>query len=99
MPSTTVPTPFPMRLIGALAIDPITYEEVENDRSATWQALLVVVMSSAAAGIGARRSVHQRPGAGRVGDLGAGDLRDRHAPDARERHPRRRRPVDAHDRF
>jgi hypothetical protein len=53
MPTRTIPTPFPMRLIGALAIDPITYEEVENDRSATWQALLVVVLSSAAAGIGA----------------------------------------------
>lgn len=53
MPTRTVPTPFAMRLIGALAIDPVTYEEVETDRNATWQALLVVVMSSAAAGIGA----------------------------------------------
>lgn len=53
MATRTIPTPFSMRLIGALAIDPVTYEEVEADRSATWQALLVVVMSSAAAGIGA----------------------------------------------
>jgi hypothetical protein len=53
MATRTIPTPFTMRLIGALAIDPVTYEEVESDRSATWQALLVVVMSSAAAGIGA----------------------------------------------
>ncbi len=47
-------TPFAMRLIGALALDPLTYEEVEADRSATGQALLVVVLSSVAAGIGAR---------------------------------------------
>jgi hypothetical protein len=53
MATRTIPTPFSARLIGALAIDPITYEEVEGDRTATWQALLVVVMSSAAAGIGA----------------------------------------------
>lgn len=53
MATRTIPTPFSMRLIGALSVDPITYEEVENDRSATWQAVLVVVMSSAAAGIGA----------------------------------------------
>ena len=43
-----------MRLIGALALDPVTYEEVEADRSATGQALLVVVLSSVGAGIGAR---------------------------------------------
>ena len=53
MATRTIPTPFAMRLIGALAIDPVTYEEVESDRSATWQALVVVLMSSAAAGIGA----------------------------------------------
>ena len=53
MAARTLPTPFPMRLIGALAIDPVLYEEVEEDRSATWQALLVVVMSSLSAGIGA----------------------------------------------
>ena len=53
MATRTIPTPFIARLIGALAVDPITYEEVEADRTATWQALVVVVMSSAAAGIGA----------------------------------------------
>jgi len=53
MATRTIPTPFSMRLIGALAIDPVTYEEVEADRSATWQAAVVVAMSSAAAGIGA----------------------------------------------
>ena len=54
MASTTTTTPFVMRLIGALALDPVTYEEVEADRSATGQALLVVVLSSIGAGIGAR---------------------------------------------
>ena len=43
-----------MRLIGAISVDPLTYEEVEADRSATGQALLVVVLSSLGAGIGAR---------------------------------------------
>ncbi len=54
MATTTTRTPFVMRLIGALAIDPVTYEEVEADRTATGQALLVVVLSSIGAGIGAR---------------------------------------------
>jgi hypothetical protein len=43
-----------MRLIGAMALDPMTYEEVEADASATPQALVVVVLSSLSAGIGAR---------------------------------------------
>jgi len=47
-------TSFPMRLIGAVSADPLLYEEVEADRTATGQALLVVVLSSLAAGIGAR---------------------------------------------
>ncbi len=47
-------TPFVMRLIGAMALDPVTYEEVEADRSATGQAMLVVVLSSVGAGRGAR---------------------------------------------
>jgi hypothetical protein len=54
MASSTTPTPFVMRLIGAMALDPVTYEEVEADRSATGQAVLVVVLSSVGAGIGAR---------------------------------------------
>jgi hypothetical protein len=49
----TLPTPFPLRLIGALALDPVIYEEVEADPSATGQALGVVVLSSLSAGIGA----------------------------------------------
>jgi hypothetical protein len=47
-------TTFPIRLLGALALDPVIYEEVEADRSATLQAMLVVVLSSLSAGIGAR---------------------------------------------
>jgi Yip1-like protein len=54
MATTATTTPFVMRLIGAMALDPVTYEEVEADRSATGQALLVVVLSSVGAGIGAR---------------------------------------------
>jgi len=53
MPTQAIPTPFVMRLIGALAIDPVLYEEVEADRSATWQAMLVVILSSLSAGVGA----------------------------------------------
>ena len=42
------------RLVGAALLDRATYEEVEADRTATAQALAVVVFSSAAAAIGAR---------------------------------------------
>lgn len=42
------------RLVGAAALDAATYEEVEADRSATPQALAIVVLSSLAAGIGAK---------------------------------------------
>jgi hypothetical protein len=47
-------TTFPIRILGALALDPVIYEEVEADRSATLQALVVVVLSSLSAGLGAR---------------------------------------------
>jgi hypothetical protein len=43
-----------MRLIGAMALDPVIYEEVEADRGATTQAMIVVVLSSLGAGIGSR---------------------------------------------
>jgi hypothetical protein len=45
---------FLQRLIGAVSLDAAIYEEVEADRSATSQALLVVVLSSLSAGLGAR---------------------------------------------
>jgi hypothetical protein len=47
-------TTFPIRILGALALDPVIYEEVEADRGATVQALFVVVLSSLSAGLGAR---------------------------------------------
>jgi hypothetical protein len=53
MPTATTVTSFPIRLIGALALDPAIYEEVEADPRATGQAFLVVLMSSVSAGIGA----------------------------------------------
>jgi hypothetical protein len=45
-------TTFARRFIGAAMLDAPTYEEVEADRSATPQALAVVLISSLAAGIG-----------------------------------------------
>src|SRR5438094_9925009 len=40
------------RMLGAALLERTTYEEVERDRTATAQALGVVVLSSVAAGIG-----------------------------------------------
>ncbi len=42
------------RLMGAAMLDAGTFEQVEADRGATWQAILVVVLSSLAAGVGVR---------------------------------------------
>jgi hypothetical protein len=41
------------RMIRAARLDPQVYEEVEHDRSATGQAILVVVLGAIAGGIGA----------------------------------------------
>ena len=41
------------RIYRAIKIDPDLYEEVEHDKSATFQAASVVVLSSLAAGVGA----------------------------------------------
>jgi hypothetical protein len=54
MPGTTAPNTFVQRLIGAMALDAAIYEEVEADRGATLQAGTVVILSSLAAGFGAR---------------------------------------------
>lgn len=43
---------FLQRLVGAAALDAAIYEEVEADSSATGQALIIVLASSAAAGVG-----------------------------------------------
>jgi hypothetical protein len=42
------------RVIGAVALRPATYEEVEVDHRANGQALAVVALASLAAGLGAR---------------------------------------------
>ena len=44
---------FIKRIFRAIKIDPDLYEEVEHDKSATFQAAAVVVLSSLAAGVGA----------------------------------------------
>lgn len=54
MTTTTTTNSFLQRLIGAAALDAVIYEEVEADTSATGQAFIVVLLSSLAAGIGAR---------------------------------------------
>jgi hypothetical protein len=54
MATTSATNNFAMRLIGAISLDAPIYEEIEADRSATGQALGVVLLSSLATGIGAR---------------------------------------------
>jgi Yip1 domain len=44
---------FLYRLMGAAMLDASMYEGVEADQHATWQAMLTVILSSLAAGIGA----------------------------------------------
>ena len=43
---------FKDRMLGAAKFDVEVYEEVERDRTATGQAMLVVILSSLAAGVG-----------------------------------------------
>lgn len=52
---------FVERMIGAAKLDVATYEEVEADSTATGQAMLVVILSSVATGIGS---------AGMMGSMG-----------------------------
>ena len=40
------------RVIGAIKLDPATYESVEHDTDATWQAALVVVVAAIFSGVG-----------------------------------------------
>ena len=54
MATTSVTNTFLQRLIGAAALDSAIYEEVEADSGATGQALAVILLSSLAAGVGAR---------------------------------------------
>jgi hypothetical protein len=53
---------FLQRLLGAAALDVAIYEEVEADRTATGQAIAVVILSSVAAGIGSRGFGGASPG-------------------------------------
>jgi hypothetical protein len=43
------------RIIGAIRLDPATYEDVERDTDATWQAVAVVAVVAILSGIGATR--------------------------------------------
>ncbi|MCH6552555.1 MAG: YIP1 family protein [Acidobacteria bacterium] len=61
---------FTQRMIGAAKLDVHTYEEVEADRTATGQAMGVVVLSSIASGIGAV-AYGAGPGLVVVGTIGA----------------------------
>jgi hypothetical protein len=54
MATTVAPNTLLQRLIGAAALDPAIYEDVESDPRALPQAFAVVIASSLAAGIGAR---------------------------------------------
>jgi hypothetical protein len=49
------------RVVGAALLNGQAYEDVESDRSATAQALVVVVLSSLSAGIGALGPLDARP--------------------------------------
>ena len=52
---------FPQRAIGAARLEVPVFEEIEADRTATSQALIVVVLSSLAAGIGLTAGVYNAP--------------------------------------
>ena len=54
---------FRERLVGAALLEPAVYEEVEADRSATLQAMAVVMLSSLAAGVGGLGPLGARPAA------------------------------------
>jgi len=52
---------FLQRAIGAAKLDIPVFEEIEADRTATGQALLIVVLSSLAAGIGLTAGIYNAP--------------------------------------
>jgi len=51
---------FLTRVLGILRLDASVFEDVEADSSATWQAVAVVVLSSAASGLGVGGMFNQR---------------------------------------
>ena len=52
---------FPQRAIGAARLEVPVFEEIEADRQATGQALLIVILSSLAAGVGLTSSLYDAP--------------------------------------
>jgi len=52
---------FPQRAIGVARLEVPVFEEIEADNHATGQALIIVVLSSMAAGIGLTSSVYNAP--------------------------------------
>jgi hypothetical protein len=52
---------FPQRAIGAARLEVPVFEEIEADRTATGQALIIVVLSSLAAGIGLSSGLYNAP--------------------------------------
>lgn len=52
---------FPQRAIGAARLEIPVFEEIEADRTATGQALIIVVLSSLAAGVGLTSSLYNAP--------------------------------------
>jgi hypothetical protein len=57
---------FRQRAIGAARLDIAVFEEIEANRQATGQALVVVMLSSAAAGVGLSSNVYDAPVVTRV---------------------------------
>ena len=52
---------FPQRAIGAARLEVPVFEEIEADRQATGQALIIVILSSLAAGVGLTSSLYNAP--------------------------------------
>lgn len=71
MITSNMATTFTQRLIGAATLDGRIYEEVEADPAATAQAALVVLLASAAAGIGSASAGPLTPVAMVIGTIGA----------------------------
>ena len=101
-------TTFLSRVTGAVLLNPAVYEEVEADRSATLQAMAVVLLSSLAAGVGGLGPVGARPAAlagisllafAVWASLGAADVPDRHPDLPLAAHAGRCRTAAAHDRI
>jgi hypothetical protein len=57
---------FRPRAIGAARLEVLVFEEIEADRHATGQALIVVIVSSLAAGIGLSSNIYNAPVLSRV---------------------------------